>query len=278
MAFHRFVLFPLFAVSLAAQSTATQWSQPFPPHRVAGNLYYVGSSELSSFLITTPEGHILINSSFEETVPVIRAGVEKLGFNFRDIKILLTSHAHADHVAGHTMVKSLTGAKVMVMEGDEGTIASGDNGEWKPCKVDRVLHDGDEVTLGGVTLTAHHTPGHTPGATTWTLPVSEGGKTYQALVISSVSVNTGYNLVTNVPYPHLAESFSQAYRVLKALPCDVFLAPHGSQYGMKEKFARMGKGGGNPFVDPEGYRTFLRDQEAIYLSKLKEHRRAAGLE
>jgi metallo-beta-lactamase class B len=261
------VLAGLAVVSLlpAQSSTQLEWSKPFPPHQIAGNLYYVGSSELSSFLIATPQGHILINSSFEETVPVIRAGIEKLGFQFKDVRILLTSHAHGDHVAGNALVASLTGAKVMVMDGDEKTVASGDGGRWKPCRVDRVLHDNDVVELGGVKLTARHTPGHTPGATTWTLPVADHGRTLQAVILSSVSINPGYDLKKNIPYPHMTQDYEQAYRVLKALSCDLFLAPHGKQYGLKEKFARLGKGGPNPFIDPEGYRAFLRDQEAIFL-------------
>src|SRR3954464_12880893 len=146
------------------------WFEPFPAHKVVGNVYYVGSKDLASYLITTPEGHILINSGFEETVPLIRKSVESLGFKMSDIKVLLASHAHSDHVAGHARMKELTGAKVYVMRGDDEVIASGGAGQylypdsrWKPCAVDRVLEDGDEVTLGGVTLVARRTPGHTRG-------------------------------------------------------------------------------------------------------------------
>src|ERR1035438_2756790 len=158
------------------------WNKPFPPHKVVWNLYYVGTSELASFLITTPEGHILINSSYEESVPVIRAAVEKLGFKFSDIKILLISHAHDDHCAGSALVKKLTGAKYMVMEPDVPVVESGGAGDfayksrWAATKVDRVLHDGDTVTLGGSRLTARLTAGHTKGCTTWTMKIPEGGK------------------------------------------------------------------------------------------------------
>src|SRR5262245_38069244 len=165
-------------------------NQPFPAHKVIGNVYYVGSNDLASYLITTPEGHILINSGFEETVPLIRAGVESLGFKMRDIKLLLASHAHSDHVAGHALAKELTGAKVYVMRGDNAVIASGGERQylytksrWKPCPVDRILEDGEEVKLGGVTLVARRTPGHTRGCTTWTWQVADGGKTYDVVVI-----------------------------------------------------------------------------------------------
>lgn len=151
------------------------WFAPFPAHRVIGDVYYVGSKDLASYLITTPEGHILINSGFERTVPLIQKSVESLGFKMADVKILLASHAHSDHVAGHALLQKLTGAKVYVIRGDDHVIASGGEGQylysvnrWKPCKVDRVLEDGDEVKLGGVTLVAHRTPGHTRGCTTWT--------------------------------------------------------------------------------------------------------------
>src|SRR5262245_35436841 len=170
--------------------------EPFPAHRVIGNTYYVGSKALATYLIVTPDGHILINSGFEETVPLIRVAVESLGFRLRDVKILLASHAHSDHVAGHALLKEMTGAKVFVMEGDDKTIASGGEGQylyttsrWKPCAVDRVLKDGEQVQLGGVTLVAHRTPGHTRGCTTWTWRETVGGKGYDVVVIGSPNVN-----------------------------------------------------------------------------------------
>src|SRR3954470_12118241 len=148
----------------------SDWYEPFPAHQVIGNVYYVGSKDLASFLITTPEGHILINSGFERTVPLIRKSVESLGFKMSDIKILLASHAHSDHVAGHARMRELTGAKVYVMRGDDAVIASGGKGQylyadsrWTPCPVDRVLEDGEDVKLGGATLVARRTPGHTRG-------------------------------------------------------------------------------------------------------------------
>src|ERR1700722_18545289 len=186
------------AVSIAAVGQIDLF-QSFPAHRVPGNVYYVGSKDLATYLITTPEGHILINSGFERTVPLIQRSVESLGFKMTDVKILLASHAHSDHVAGHARLQKLTGARVYVMRGDDQVIASGGKGQymyatdrWDPCKVDRVLKDRDEVKLGGVALVARLTPGHTRGCTTWAWKVQEGGKTYAVVVIGSPNVNPGF--------------------------------------------------------------------------------------
>jgi metallo-beta-lactamase class B len=250
--------------------------ESFPGHRVVGNVYYVGSKDLASYLITTPEGHILINSGFERTVPLIRDSVESLGFKIRDIKILLASHAHSDHVAGHALARELTGAKVFVMRGDAAVIASGGKGQyfyttsrWKPCPVDRVLEDGDEVKFGGVTLVARRTPGHTRGCTTWTWRVADGDKTYDVAVIGSPNVNPGYRLVDNKDYPEIADDFAKTFEVLKKLPCDVFLGAHGGYYGMVEKHERAKAGAAkNPFVDPEGYRAYVDQKEKAFRATL----------
>jgi len=250
--------------------------EPFPAHRVVGNTYYVGSKALATYLITTPEGHILINSSFEETVPLIRVAVESLGFKLQDVKILLTSHAHSDHVAGHALMKELTGAKVLVMRGDEEVIASGGKGQylykdsrWKSCPVDRVLDDGDEVKLGGVTLVARRTPGHTRGCTTWTWRVADAGKTYDVVVIGSPNVNPGYRLSNNTDYPEIADDFAKAFAILKSLPCDVFLGAHGDYYGMTTKYERLGENT-NPFIDPDGYRAYVDLKEKAFRRTLAE--------
>ena len=263
------------AVSANAQN---DWNTPFPPHRIADNLYYVGSKGLSTSLITTPEGHILINSSFERTVPIIRANVEKLGFKFTDIKILLASHAHNDHVEGHALVKELTAAKVYVMEGDDQVIANGGRGQylyketWKPCKVDRVLHDGDKVSLGGATLVAHLTPGHTRGCTTWTMNAKDAGKLYSVVIVGSPNVNPGFKLVGNSEYPEMAADYARTFRVLKALACDIFLGAHPAYYDGVAKYQRMKAGGPNPFVDPEGYKKAVMEWEKTYLDKLEKQR------
>ena len=251
---------------------------PFPAHRVAGNTYYVGSHELASYLITTPEGHFLINSSFEETVPLIRGAVESLGFKMKDVKYLLASHAHSDHVAGHAKMRELTGAKVLVMEGDEGVIASGGKGQylyadsrWPECPVDRVLKDGDEVKLGGVTLVARRTPGHTRGCTTWTWQETVDGKTLDVVVIGSPNVNPGYRLVGNADYPTIADDFAATFKMLKSLPCDVFLGAHGNYYDMHAKHERLEKKEpGNPFVDPQGYQAYVALKEEAFRKKLAD--------
>ena len=191
------------ALACAAVGQA-DWYELFPAHKVIGNVYYVGSKDLASYLITTPEGHILINSGFERTVPLIQESIASLGYKMADIRILLASHAHSDHVAGHARMRELTGAKVYVMRGDDAVIASGGKGQylyttsrWAPCPVDRVLEDGDVVELGGVTLVARRTPGHTRGCTTWTWNVKDGGRTYDVVVIGSPNVDPGYRLVDN---------------------------------------------------------------------------------
>jgi len=261
----------LAASALYPQARKADWSLPFPPHKVVANVYYVGSTQLSSYLITTPEGHLLINSSFEETVPVIRAAIEKLGFRFQDVKILLGSHAHGDHMAGNGLVKELTGARVLVMQGDEEVVAKGTGG--RPCKVDQVLKDGDQVKLGGTVLTAHHTPGHTKGCTTWGLTAIENGQAHRVLVYGSTNVNPGYILVNNRDYPGIADDYARSFRKLRQLACDIFLAAHPSVYRMEEKHQQLGKGGVNPFIDPDGYRAFVDAQEKRSLEELEKQKR-----
>ncbi len=278
------LLFLAYHPRLAAQAS-TDWTEPFPPHRVIGNIYYVGSRGLASYLITTPEGSILVNSSLESSVPLIRASIEKLGFKFSDVKILLISHAHFDHCAGSFQIKELTGAKYMVMDADVQEIENGgkDNFQYgqnpsmryKPVKVDRVLHDGDEVKLGGVVMTAHLTPGHTKGCTTWTMKVREGGKAYDVVIVGSPNVNPGYKLVNNALYPQIAGDYEKMFRVLKSLPCDVFLGAHGDYYGMQAKYAKLGNSDANPFIDPEGYRAYVNAKEQAFRAELAKQTAAA---
>jgi metallo-beta-lactamase class B len=251
-----------------------EWTEPFPAHRIAGNLYYVGSQDLASYLVVTPEGNILINSNLESSVPQIKASIEKLGFKFSDTKILLISHAHWDHDAGSATIQRLTGAKYMVMDADVPVVEDGgksdfaygtDKSNWyKPAKVDRVLHDGDEVRFGGVTLVAHKTPGHTKGCTTWTIKVTDNGKIYDAVVIGSTTVNPGYRLVKNQSYPGIAADYEKTFQVLKSLHCDIFLGAHGGYYGLASKYARLQKGDREAFVDPEGYIAFVADRERVF--------------
>jgi metallo-beta-lactamase class B len=264
------------AVAAVGQGQS-DWFEPFPAHKVAGNVYYVGSKDLATFLITTPDGHILINSGFERTVPLIQKSVASLGFKMTDVKILLASHAHSDHVAGHALLQKVTGAKVYVMRGDDQIIASGGAGQylystsrWEPCKVDRVLEDRDEVKLGGVALVAHLTPGHTRGCTTWTWRVEDSGKAYDVVVIGSPNVNPGFKLVNNEFYPEIAADFAKTFEVLKSLPCDLFLGAHGSYYGMVERYALLQKGQANAFVNAEGYKEFVAQKERTFRKTLAD--------
>lgn len=258
------------------------WSEPFPPHRMIGNVYYVGSRGLASYLITTSAGHILINSNLKTSVPLIRENIEKLGFRFNDVKILLISHAHFDHDGGSAEVKKLTGAKYMVMDGDVGVVETGGKSDFQygddatllypAAKVDRVLRDGDEVKLGNTALTAHKTAGHTRGCTTWSLKVGEAGETYDVVIVGSPNVNPGYKLVTNARYPEIADDYARGFRVLKSLSCDVFLGAHGSYYEMEAKYAKLNTRGVNPYIDPEGYRNYVAEREQSFLSELQKQK------
>lgn len=285
---HRYTRSLLFFLLLSccglswAQDTSS-WTEPFPPHRIAGNLYYVGSRDLASYLITTPEGHVLINSSLEESVPLIRASVEKLGFKFTDIRILLISHAHSDHCAGSAEIVKQTGAKYFVMEQDadsveqggekKSRVGKGDYRVFPPAKVDHRLKDGEEVTLGDAVLVAHLTPGHTPGCTTWTMQVLDDGKSLNAVMIGSPSVNPGYVLVGNTKYPGIATDYEKTFRVLKALPVDLFLGAHASYFDMEAKHAQIGKTPVNPFIDPAGYQRYVADREGAFLKEWEKQKK-----
>jgi len=269
----RFALLLACALAVRAESYTAKWAQPQEPYRIAGNIYYVGSNDLACFLIATPRGHILINTGYERMAPLLRANVKKLGFQFTDIRYLLTGQAHDDHVAGFAVAREISGAKVLAMQGDDDIIEHGGRGDfrfdgeisWRGCPVDRVLHDGDTVSLGGTALVAHLTPGHTKGCTTWTTTVTENGQALNVVIVGGVSVNPGVKLIGNPRYPAIADDYAHTFRVLRALPCDVFLGAHGNYYGMLDKFARMKAGAAeNPFIDPEGYRRFVDESQANF--------------
>src|ERR1700741_3787890 len=268
----------LLVTGTAFPQASPDWTEPFPPFRIAGNLYYVRSKGLANYLITTPEGNILINSDLEANVPLIQASIEKLGFKFKDTKILLISHAHWDHDAGSAKIKQLTGATYMVMDADVPVVESGGNADFQysnrpeflypPAKVDRVLHDGDEVKLGGAMLVAHLTPGHTKGCTTWTIKVTDGGKTFNVVIVGSPNVNPGYKLVHNTRYPQIAQDYQRMFDVLKSLSCDIFLGAHGGYFGLEEKYLRLKDGVANPFVDRDGYEKFVAKKEQEFRTEL----------
>lgn len=272
----------IFLVGTKETKAQADWTEPFPAFRIAGNLYYVGSKGLANYLITTPKGHILINSDLEANVPLIRASIESLGFKFTDVKILLISHAHYDHDAGSDMIKKLTGAKYMVMEGDVPVVESGGKSDfhygndpvelYPPTKVDRVLRDGDQVKLGDAVLTARLTPGHTRGCTTWTMKVKESGKTRDVVIIGSPNVNPGYKLVGNSVYAAIAEDFERTFQVLKSLPCDYFLGAHGSYFDMPTKYAQLKAGVSTAFIDPVGYQNYVADRERAFRKELAKQK------
>jgi metallo-beta-lactamase class B len=242
-------------------------NKPFPAHKVIGNVYFVGTADLGSYLITTSEGHILVNTDYETTVPEIRSGVGKLGFRFTDIKIILGSHAHGDHMEGDAMVKELTGARVMAMEQDVPALKRITPG-GKPHPVDRVLHDGEEVKLDSTTLTAHLTPGHTKGCTTWSMTAIEDGKTYNVVIVCSVGWNPGYILVNNKDYPQISDDYVRSFAILRKLPCDIFLAAHSGFYDLAGKYAKLGQGGPNPFQDHAGYLAYVDQKEQSFYAEL----------
>jgi metallo-beta-lactamase class B len=253
------------------QEDRTQDRVAFPAHKIIGNIHYVGTVTLNSYLITTPEGHILINTNFEDTVPLLRASVEKLGFKMTDIKIILGSHAHGDHMQGDAAVKELTGgATVMAMEQDVPALKAMTPGN-KPHPIDRVLKDGEQVKLGGTVLTAHLTPGHTRGCTTWTMQVQEGGKPYN-VVIACAGVQENARLVNNKNYPEIADDFARSIKTYKTLPADVFLAAHSWFFDLSGKHAKLGAAT-NPYIDPAGYQAWVANMEKNYNTMLAEQRK-----
>lgn len=260
--------------------------KPLSPFRIAGNLYFVGNTYVANYLIVTSQGNILINSDFQSDVPMIKANIEKLGFKFGDTKVLLISHAHGDHSGGSALIKEETGAKYMVMDADVSVVESGGKTDfqygnsndpdnfYQPTKVDRVLHDGDQVRLGDTVLVAHLTSGHTKGCTTWTMQVTEKGKTYNVVIVGGPYVNPGYKLVHNTAYPTIAQDYEHMFKVLKSLPCDIFLGAHGMYFDLEKKYALMNKGKANPFVDPEGYKKFITLKEQDFHSELVKQKDA----
>ena len=262
------------AVALFAQGNP-QWHREFPAFQIAGNLYYVGTADLAVYLIHTPQGNILINTDFKQDVPAIKKSIQQLGFQYTDTKVLLISHAHGDHDEATALVSKETGAKLMVMDADvpaEESTAPGRPG----AHVDRVLHDGDTVELGGSKLVAHLTPGHTKGCTTWTMQVNDGGRTLNAVIVGSPNVNPGYILVGNKNYPGIAGDYVKTFAVLKSLPCDLFLGAHGGYFGMQAKYDRMKTGAANPFIDPDGYKAYIAEREATFRKEWDRQKQNPG--
>lgn len=261
------------------KSLLESWNQPFKPFRIIGNIYYVGTNNLACYLITTPAGHILIDTAMQESAPIILANIAALGYKPKYIRIILSSHAHFDHVAGHADMKSATGAQVYASAADAVTLESGGTKgfhpltPYKPVKVDRIIKDGDVVRLGNVALTAHLTPGHTEGNTTWTTTVEENGKKYEVVFAGSMSINQGVQLVNSPAWPNIARAYAKSFQTLKSLTCDVFLGPHAPFFDMEAKVQRMSADAKtNPFIDPEGYRNYIASYEKLYNEQLQRER------
>lgn len=271
--------------SLAAlDPDSAAMNQPLAPFKIIGNLYYVGASDIASYLIVTPQGLILLDGGFAETAPQIEANIRALGFRPGDVKILLNSHAHFDHAGGLAALKRLSHASFEASTEDAALIARGgkddfffgDRHPYEPVQADRLLKDGDQVALGGVTMTAHVTAGHTKGCTSWSMQVPEGGRPYNVVFVCSLSVLPGYRLVDNPQYPDIAQDYARSFAILKSLPCDVFLGAHGQFFGLQDKVARLKRHEpGNPFVDPDGYRRYLGEAEAAFTRTLTRQQKTA---
>jgi metallo-beta-lactamase class B len=246
------------------------------PFKIIGNIYYVGTSDPTAYLITTPSGHVLIDTTYASSEPFVRKSIQALGFKLQDIRILLSSHAHLDHVGGHAAMKRDSKAQVVATEQEAVNLESGgakafhQTGTFPPVVVDRRLKDGDTVQLGNVTLTAHLVPGHTEGNTAWTMSVEEGGKKYNVLFAPSMSINPGVHLVNYPAWRDIAVAYSRSFAKLKALPCDIFLGTHASFFDLEAKRQRMSAASTNPFVDPQGYRAYLTRMEASYSAQLQK--------
>lgn len=261
------------------QSLVESWNQPFKPFRIIGNIYYVGTNNLACYLITTPGGHILLDTALEESAPIVRANIAALGYKLNYIRVLLSSHAHYDHVAGHAEMKKATGAQVYATAADAPILESGGTKgfhpltPYKPVKVDRIIKDGETFQFGNVALTAHLTPGHTEGNTTWTTTVEEKGQKYNVVFAGSMSINPGVRLVNNTAWPAVADAYARSFQKLKSLRCDVFLGPHAPFFEMEAKVQRLtANPATNPFIDPEGYRNYIASFEKLYNEQLQRER------
>ena len=285
---YRLLLLAAFALPAFAQPAASinnpEWTKPFPPFKIIGNIYWVGTWDLSTYLIVTPQGNILINTGLEETNGQIKDNIERLGFQLSDTKILTATHGHFDHVAGLLDLKRRSGAKVVMSELDAELLESGGKTDFRwgedpgarfqPVKVDQRLKDGDKITLGGTVLTAHHHPGHTKGATSFTLDVREGGKTYRVILANLGSINPGVKVNGMPKYPGIAADYARTFHDQKEMKVDVFLASHAAQFKLHEKYKPGDDYDANRFVDPQGYKTAVERLEKTYSDQLAAERKA----
>ncbi len=268
-----------------AAGSPASWSSPTPPFKIADNLYYVGTEGISVFLITTPKGHIVIDGAMPGSDKSIEASIKALGFKVSDVKILLNTHAHFDHAAGLAGLKRDTGARMIASAADRKALETGSYPgfeeikalDFEPVKVDQVIKDGGTVSLGGMVLTAHLTPGHTAGCTTWTFPVKADGKIRHALAYCSTSValNRLVNSKRGPQYPGIVADYQASFAKLKTMKADIFLAPHNEQFGLDAKRAKLKAGGPNPFIDPAELARAVAASEADFRSDLAKQQDAA---
>jgi metallo-beta-lactamase class B len=273
---------PLFAiVACALAQPPDGFTTPFPAHRVVGNVYYVGTYDLACFLITTPDGNILINTGIDGSVPLIRSSIESLGFNFKDTKILLTTQAHYDHVAAMAEMKRLTGAKMLATDGDAPVLEDGGKSDYlftdpkfkfAPVKVDGRIKDGQKISLGGTELTAYLHPGHTRGSVSYGLTIAENGRSYHVLIANMGSINPGTILIGNKKYPQISDDYARTFREQKKLQCDVFLSSHASQYQLHDKWKPGQAYSPDTFVDPAGYKDAVGRAETAYIEWLAKEK------
>ena len=267
--------------ALSPESAAK--NQPVAPFRIVGDLYYVGASDVAAYLVVTPKGMILLDGGFAETAPMIEKNIATLGFKLMDVKILLNGHAHPDHAGGLAALKHDSGAAFYAMDKEviplehngQGTFYKGDRKLFDSIQVDRVLHDGDQVSLGGVTLTAHLTAGHTPGCTTWTMHLMDVGKPHDVVILCQLTL-PGDLMGKDEDYPGIAADFTHSFVLLKTLPCDVFLSEHGSVFDLQGKVKRIQAGAGDPFIDPAGYQHYLAQAEQDFEQELTTEQKAAA--
>jgi metallo-beta-lactamase class B len=274
----------MFAAAICAMAEPNpDWTRPFPAHRIVGNLNYVGTYDLACFLIATPQGNILINTGVDGSVPLIRSSVESLGFKFTDTRILLTTQAHYDHVAGMAEMKRLTGAKFLATDGDAPVLEDGGKSDplftapeyrFAPVKVDGRIKDGQTISLGGTELTAYSHPGHTRGSVSYGLTITENGRVYRVLIANIGSINPGTVLIGNRNYPRISDDYARTFREQKKLQCDIFLASHASQYKLHDKWKPGQAYSPETFVDPMGYKAAVDAAEAAYMAWLAKEQSA----
>ena len=272
----------LFAQARSAPAQNEEWTRPFPPFRMIGNIYWVGSYDLSTYLITSPQGHILVNTGVGDTAQKIKASVEQLGFKMSDVKVLTATHGHYDHVAGMAELKRMTGAALVISEPDKELLESGGKADFRfgetpsarfePATVDRTFKNGETIVVGTTTLTAHLSAGHTKGATSFTTDVRENGKTYRVVIANMGSINPGVK-VTGMPgYSGITTDYANTFMMQKEMKIDVWLASHAGQFRMHDKYKPGDPYNPDRFVDPKGFLEAVQRLEKNYLDQLAKER------